>query len=163
MNFRSVKDSGWICCDDVTTLVGINEAGKSNLLLALWKLNPAFGGNIDILHDLPVDRLAELRDKSEETCFIEAEFEISSETACVIATEVGCNMSNFKTVTISRRYNGIKYVDFHGVKPPSTLTEKITTKDEDGNSVIKEVPKLIKVSFIRCICVFLYTAPKHER
>ena len=31
MNFRSVKDSGWINCDDVTTLVGINEAGKSNL------------------------------------------------------------------------------------------------------------------------------------
>ena len=30
MNFRSVKDSGWINCDDVTTLVGINEAGKSN-------------------------------------------------------------------------------------------------------------------------------------
>lgn len=140
-NFRSVKDSGWINCDDVTTLVGINEAGKSNLLLALWKLNPAFGGNIDILHDLPVDRLAELRDKAEDTCFIEAEFEISSETGSVIGTEVGCNMSNFNTVTISRRYNGIKYVDFHGVKPPSTLTEKITTKDEDGNSVIEEVPK----------------------
>lgn len=57
MNFRSVKDSGWINCDDVTTLAGINEAGKSNLLLALWKLNPAFGGKIDILHDLPVDHL----------------------------------------------------------------------------------------------------------
>ena len=38
-NFRSVEDSGWIECDNVTTLVGINEAGKSNLLLALWKLN----------------------------------------------------------------------------------------------------------------------------
>ena len=41
MNFRSVKNSGWIDCDDVTTLVGVNESGKSNLLLALWKLNPA--------------------------------------------------------------------------------------------------------------------------
>lgn len=35
MNFRSVKNSGWIDCDDVTTLVGVNESGKSNLLLAL--------------------------------------------------------------------------------------------------------------------------------
>ena len=39
MNFRSVMDSGWIDCDDVTSLVGINEAGKSNVILALWKLN----------------------------------------------------------------------------------------------------------------------------
>ena len=30
--FRSVLNSGWIDCDSVTTLVGINEAGKSNLL-----------------------------------------------------------------------------------------------------------------------------------
>lgn len=29
LNFRSVEDSGWIECDDVTTLVGINESGKS--------------------------------------------------------------------------------------------------------------------------------------
>lgn len=48
MNFRSVKNSGWIDCDDVTTLVGVNESGKSNLLLALWKLNPARGGEIDV-------------------------------------------------------------------------------------------------------------------
>ena len=26
--FRSIMDSGWIDCDDVTSLVGINEAGK---------------------------------------------------------------------------------------------------------------------------------------
>ena len=34
-NFRSVQDSGWIDCDNVTTLVGVNESGKSNLLLAI--------------------------------------------------------------------------------------------------------------------------------
>ena len=51
--FRSVIDSGWINCDDVTTLVGINESGKSNILVALWKLHPVIGGEIDILHDLP--------------------------------------------------------------------------------------------------------------
>ena len=51
--FKSVMDSGWINCDDVTTLVGINESGKSNILLALWKLHPVIGGEIDILHDLP--------------------------------------------------------------------------------------------------------------
>ena len=34
-DFRSVEDSGWIDCDDVTTLVGINESGKSNLLIIM--------------------------------------------------------------------------------------------------------------------------------
>lgn len=140
-NFRSVKDSGWINCDDVTTLVGINEAGKSNLLLALWKLNPAFGGEIDILHDLPVDKLSELRDKVDETCFVEADFEICSETAIAIGEKVGCDMSNVKTVSISRRYNKTRYVDFHGVKPKSTLTEVISNKDDEGNTITETIQK----------------------
>ena len=45
-NFRSIMDSGWIDCDDVTSLVGINEAGKSNVILALWKLRPVRDGEI---------------------------------------------------------------------------------------------------------------------
>ena len=34
-NFRPVMNSGWVDCDSITSLVGINEAGKSNLGLAL--------------------------------------------------------------------------------------------------------------------------------
>lgn len=71
MNFRSVKNSGWIDCDDVTTLVGVNESGKSNLLLALWKLNPARGGEIDILHDMPVSELSTLRNRKNEVSNID--------------------------------------------------------------------------------------------
>lgn len=52
-NFRSIMDSGWIDCDNVTSLVGINEAGKSNVILALWKLKPVRDGQIDLLHDMP--------------------------------------------------------------------------------------------------------------
>jgi ABC-type cobalamin/Fe3+-siderophores transport system ATPase subunit len=63
----------------VTTLVGINEAGKSNLLLALWKLNPAREGNIDILHDMPVSKLSTYRKTPEEVKFITAEFELDDD------------------------------------------------------------------------------------
>ena len=35
-NFRSVDDSGWIEADAVTALIGVNESGKTNLLLPLW-------------------------------------------------------------------------------------------------------------------------------
>ena len=140
-NFRSVKDSGWINCDDVTTLVGINEAGKSNLLLALWKLNPASGGKIDILHDLPVDQLAMLRDKQGETCFIKAEFSVTKETSNLIGNEVGCDMSGVKTITVSRYYDGQCRFDLNGVKPKSVLTEIVTEKDDEGKEVEKTVAK----------------------
>ena len=45
-NFRSVEDSGWVDVDDVTALIGVNESGKTNLLLPLWKLKPARDGEI---------------------------------------------------------------------------------------------------------------------
>lgn len=39
-NFRSIKDSGEIAVDKITSLVGRNESGKSNLILALSTLKP---------------------------------------------------------------------------------------------------------------------------
>jgi predicted ATP-dependent endonuclease of OLD family len=39
-NFRSVEDSGKFSVEQVTCLVGKNEAGKSAILLALAALNP---------------------------------------------------------------------------------------------------------------------------
>ena len=39
-DFRSVRDSGTFCIDDVTCLVGKNESGKTAILEALYKLNP---------------------------------------------------------------------------------------------------------------------------
>ena len=40
-NFRSVVASGWIDVEQVTSLIGVSESGKTNLLLPLGKLNPA--------------------------------------------------------------------------------------------------------------------------
>ncbi len=91
-NFRSVHDSGWIDCDNVTTLVGINEAGKSNLLLALWKLKPAREGSIDTLHDMPVSKLSSYRKTPENIKFITAEFELDDENITKIESTVECNL-----------------------------------------------------------------------
>jgi len=45
-NFRSVDDSEWVDVDPVTAFIGVNESGKTNLLLPLWKLNPAREGQV---------------------------------------------------------------------------------------------------------------------
>ena len=39
-NFRSIRDSNEFDIDDITCLVGKNEAGKTTLLTALYRLNP---------------------------------------------------------------------------------------------------------------------------
>lgn len=115
-NFRSVNDSGWIECDDITTLVGINESGKSNLLLALWKLNPAREGAIDALHDLPVSKLSSLRDKLSEIVFIVAEFSFDEVTKNKIEEECKCKLSDSSSVTISRKYDGNYEIEYNEIE-----------------------------------------------
>ncbi|HAU9810011.1 TPA: ATP-binding protein [Legionella pneumophila] len=79
--FRSVKGTEWIGIDDLACFVGINESGKTNLLLPLWKFNPADNAtNIDLLHDYPRDEFsllgAEHCDRQDEA-FIEVVFKLS--------------------------------------------------------------------------------------
>ena len=38
--FRSVKGTDWIETDQWTCFVSVNESGKTNLLLPLWKWTP---------------------------------------------------------------------------------------------------------------------------
>lgn len=137
-NFRSVLDSGWIDCDNVTTLVGINEAGKSNLLLALWKLNPAREGNIDILHDMPVSKLSTYRKTPEDIKFITAEFELDDEAIENIETEVECNLQGDKSIIVTRFYDGKYTFEFPSGNPLSTKMEKVEIEVEDGEEPIEE-------------------------
>jgi predicted ATPase len=111
-NFRSVKDSRWIDCDDVTTLVGINEAGKSNLILALWKLNPAREGEIDLLHDMPTKEYTSWRKTPEDYAFIRAYFELSDELTVKISNLSECAPSRVASVIVTRYFNGEYSLDF---------------------------------------------------
>jgi predicted ATP-dependent endonuclease of OLD family len=65
-NFRSVSNSGHIRVDDLTALVGRNESGKSNLLLALASINPPGGIKpLSKIKDFPRDRrLEECKDST---------------------------------------------------------------------------------------------------
>jgi predicted ATP-dependent endonuclease of OLD family len=53
--FQSVRDSGVIKVDDIACLVGKNEAGKSALLRALYRLHPIIDadGAFSVTHDYP--------------------------------------------------------------------------------------------------------------
>ncbi len=129
-NFKSVKDSGWITCSDVTTLVGVNEAGKSNLLLALWKLNPVSGGKIDILHDAPVSRLTTIRNETETTPFITAEFEVSHVDMSTIIDEYGAELTAIDSVEVTRYFDGHYTVSY----PNGTPQLIVDNKEDDSDS-----------------------------
>lgn len=141
-NFRSVQDSGWIDCDDVTTLVGINESGKSNLLLALWKLNPAREGKIDILHDMPVSKLSTLRNIPDEVKFISAEFILDLDSAEKISEAASSTCFSETRVVISRYYDGHYSFDFpDGV--PEPVEEVKNAEDYDESKYIKTLEEAI--------------------
>lgn len=105
-NFRSIEDSGWIDAENVTCLVGTNESGKTNLLLALWKLNPANKEPITPLVDYPRKKYHNyISTKGEET-FISAQFDVDSSVAEKLSQTTGWHQSLVKEIIVSRKYNG---------------------------------------------------------
>ena len=80
LNYRNINDSGWIPLERVTAFVGRNESGKTALLKALHKFNPATAEPYNAQRDFPRDRFtAEYRDGSSEWPVCEVEFELSNE------------------------------------------------------------------------------------
>ena len=52
--YKNVLDSSVVSVEeDVTTLVGMNESGKSTMLDALYKLNPVYGDEFVERDDYP--------------------------------------------------------------------------------------------------------------
>ncbi|TSE04367.1 AAA family ATPase [Aquimarina algiphila] len=80
--FRSIKGTDWIDIDQWACFVGVNESGKTNLLLPLWRFNPADNATkIDLLHDYPRDEFSEINGEKSERLdepFIEVLFNISA-------------------------------------------------------------------------------------
>jgi energy-coupling factor transporter ATP-binding protein EcfA2 len=123
-NFRSVRDSGWIETDDVTALIGTNESGKTNILVPLWKLNPAKEGDIDLTADYPRKRFNEFRSLDPQPIFIQAAFDVGDELAEKLSALTGLPASQLLETIVSRRFDGEHIVDFPNAKPARTVEKK---------------------------------------
>ena len=104
-NFRSVGDSGWLTLDRVTALIGVNESGKTNLLLPLWKLNPASGGQIEPVADYPKALFATIRNAPDQFQFVTAEFDTGRDAA-LLADLAGIPQGQARRVSVARLYSG---------------------------------------------------------
>ena len=143
-DFRSVKDSGWIELDQVTALIGINESGKTNLLLPLWKLNPAREGEIKPTSDYPKSNYAAVRADPQDFDFITAEFD-APELADDLAEKTGISSRFLDYVSVSRDYNGSYHVSFPNYSHPTGISSAVIKDDikvcvED----LTKIPALVK-------------------
>lgn len=85
--YRNVWDSGWIEVGNITAFVGQNEAGKSNLFEALYRINPfASGEAYNIDEDWPVDDWGN-KDPSALVC--QAKFSLTPEEIESLCDEAG--------------------------------------------------------------------------
>ena len=110
-NFRSVTDSGWLDADHVTALIGVNESGKTNLLMPLWKLNPASGGELQPTSDYPKALFATIRNAPEQFQFIAAEFDTGKEAAR-LAELARVPPEATRRVSVARLYDGSYQIAF---------------------------------------------------
>ena len=107
-NFRSVEDSGELSVEQVTSLVGKNEAGKSAVLLALAALNPnsATPALLDKERDYPRRLLTQYsqRHPKENAIAVSTSWQLSDDELEGIKAELGDGVVTSPVVTVFRRY-----------------------------------------------------------
>lgn len=138
--FRSVEDSGWISASDVTALIGTNESGKTNLLVPLWKLNPAKDGEINALQDYPRDKYHIIRALKRKPVFIAARFQLSEQLINTISTMTRLPKDQVNEVIVKKDFDGEFYVEFPESKGPAKpevqiIRDKIMQTVQDINDI----------------------------
>lgn len=119
-NFRSVRDSGWIAVPRVAALIGVNESGKTNLLVPLWKLNPAREGQIQPTADYPKTLFGQIRAQPDAYRFITAAFD-TEELADTLAEATGLPAEKIRHVDVGRYFDGRYSVSFPDAEPARTV------------------------------------------
>ncbi|MEH2560146.1 putative ATP-dependent endonuclease of OLD family [Bradyrhizobium algeriense] len=123
-NFRSVENSGDIPIEQLTALVGRNESGKSNLLLALETVNPIGGRkDIDPVKNFPRGR--HLNQCKPNTVVARTTWELSDRQRTELAGII--KDQTISKVVIARTYHAAQTsVELVGLKAPVLDPKKVT-------------------------------------
>ncbi len=133
-NFRSINKSGSIDVSRITSLVGRNESGKTNLLLALKSLNPPEGLRpLNRIKDFP--RHKRLEECDDNTRVLETSWELGADESAELEG-VFPRAKGVKTVTIGRSYGTEQRVGF----------KKLPQLKFDKRQVVAKVKKIVPVA-----------------
>jgi len=131
--FRSVEDSGWIEADDVTALIGTNESGKTNILMPMWKMNPAKEGGIVETADYPRKHFSDFRNLEPKPDFIHAVFDVDDALAAKLETLTSMPAARVREVMVIRNFDGEYEVDFPNAEPLRALDrDRVATLMEEA-------------------------------
>lgn len=130
-NFRSISDSGQIDVSEITALLGRNESGKSNLLLALRSLKPAEGfRSLHPIKDFPRHRRLEECDDNTEV--VHSRWSLSdgekSELKAILP-----RAAKVTHVNIGRRYGKQRWVSF----------EKLASQQFNESEIKSKIRKIV--------------------
>jgi len=125
-NFRSINDSGDIKVEKITALLGRNESGKSNLLLALRSLNPPDGfTDLKPVKDFPRHR--RLEDCKDWTRVVSTKWRLDTEDQKALA-KILPRAASLTHVSIGRNYKGRRWVGLDGLEPVAFDATALTAK-----------------------------------
>jgi predicted ATPase len=109
--FKSIWDSNEFSVGEVTSLVGKNEAGKTALLQALYRLNPviASDGEFDVTDDYPRSEVENYQQdiegkKREPATVVQAVFELEQTEIYAVEQAYGKGVLASKQITVSKAY-----------------------------------------------------------
>ena len=113
-DFQSVRDSTEFDIGDVTCLAGKNEAGKTALLQAMYRLRPIVDTEVgySVTDDYPrrdvADYEYEIEEKKREHAVVgHLTYELDEADATAIANVFGPKAFTSRTLTISKAYEGL--------------------------------------------------------
>lgn len=146
-NFKSIEESDWIEVSDNSCLVGTNEAGKTNILIALWKLNPVNNEPIIPLDDFPRQLYSNYKaDKHSEDVFIAADFILRESFQEEISKELKCDTEQIKRVLVERQYDGKYHFKFPYSKVENYPVETLRELFDDFECILYDSEVFIKES-----------------
>jgi len=116
--FQSIRYSNRFDVDDITCLVGKNEAGKTALLQAIYRLNPIIenDGHFDVTDDFPRSDVEDYQydvenGKRKPAIVIKAIFELDKKEIQPIESNFGNGILKSTDLTLSKGYENKIFID----------------------------------------------------
>jgi len=114
-NFKCIEDSNEFSLEPVTCLVGKNEAGKTALLQALYKLNPDIpdAGDFNALIEYPRRKWSVYKERHEVSPdnVLTTVWELEEKDIKALEQELGAGILNNPTVTVTKGYGNERHWD----------------------------------------------------
>lgn len=153
--FQSIRDTDQFDSDQITCLVGKNEAGKTSILKALYKLNPIIGsdGEFDVTDDYPrvdvEDYLHEVEQGTrEQAVVVQTKFTLDKEVED-IESDFGNKTLKNKQLSLNKGYSNSESFSLNiNEEEGFKYSLQNSTCSKDLKDALKDVKSFVEASSV---------------